>query len=372
MERAQLPFMAAGLDVPWYISRGNHDGLIQGNAPASTDLFRAIAIGCLKVFPNAASTRGFAGESADELFAAFSDPTSSRRCSPAARPSRRTRTAGSSPSPSTARCVGNPKRTASATRRRPSCASAGTPATTRSRPSKGLRFISLDTVAEGGGENGNLDDPQYRWLQASWRRRKTQKQLVVVFGHHTLGTMDNTRTDEGAGMCDPADEPGCDRDPRNSTPLHRGPAGPSDPALFTANPNVIAYVTGHTHANRCASAGRQGRGFWQINTASHIDWPEQSRPSSHGQRDGTLSLFGTLLDSAAPPPPPRPGPRALTTTRRSSPRSAARSPQRPAAGRDEGLAAADAGSKRGRARATATWSCSAGPGNRGEEIQPLP
>ena len=33
MERAQAPFVAAGLDVPWYISRGNHDGLIQGNAP---------------------------------------------------------------------------------------------------------------------------------------------------------------------------------------------------------------------------------------------------------------------------------------------------------------------------------------------------
>ena len=54
MERAQAPFIAAGLDVPWYISRGNHDGLIQGNAPASTDLFRAIATGCLKVFPSAA------------------------------------------------------------------------------------------------------------------------------------------------------------------------------------------------------------------------------------------------------------------------------------------------------------------------------
>ena len=43
LEAAQRPFQAAGLDMPWYISRGNHDGLIQGNAPASEDLFRAIA-----------------------------------------------------------------------------------------------------------------------------------------------------------------------------------------------------------------------------------------------------------------------------------------------------------------------------------------
>ena len=33
------------------------------------------------------------------------------------------------------------------------------------------------------------------------------------------------RVDERAGKCDPADEPGCDRDPRRSTPLHRGTEG---------------------------------------------------------------------------------------------------------------------------------------------------
>ena len=99
--------------------------------------------------------------------------------------------------------------------------------------------------------------------------------------------MNNTRTDERAGKCDPADEPGCDRDPRKSTPLHRGLAGKkSISALFAANPNVIAYVSGHTHANRVDFfKGGKGRGFWEINTASHIDWPEQSRDDrGHGQQ----------------------------------------------------------------------------------------
>ena len=36
MNRAQRPFNARGLVVPWYTSRGNHDGLLQGNAPASS------------------------------------------------------------------------------------------------------------------------------------------------------------------------------------------------------------------------------------------------------------------------------------------------------------------------------------------------
>ena len=146
---------------------------------------------------------------------------------------------------------------------------------------------------------------------------KRKEQLVIAFGHHTLETMDNTRDDEGAGKCDPADEPGCDRDPRKSTPMHRGLAGKQTiKALFAANPNVISYVSGHTHANRVDFfKGKKGRGFWEINTASHIDWPEQSRTIEvMDNKDGTLSLFGTLLDSAAPAAAPAPGTSALTMT----------------------------------------------------------
>ena len=61
--------------VPWYVSRGNHDGLVQGNAAASTDLFRAIAVGCLKVFPTPqVDPAQFAGADESALFRRFSDP----------------------------------------------------------------------------------------------------------------------------------------------------------------------------------------------------------------------------------------------------------------------------------------------------------
>jgi hypothetical protein len=98
--------------------------------------------------------------------------------------------------------------------------------------------------------------------------------------------------------------------------MHRGTKGKGTiKALFAANPSVIAYVAGHTHANRVGFyKGRKGHGFWQINTASHIDWPEQSREIEvMDNRDGTLSLFGTLLDSAAPAAAPAPGPAAAFT-----------------------------------------------------------
>ena len=322
MERAQVPFRAAGLDVPWYISRGNHDGLIQGNAPASTELFRVIATGCLKVFPNPLiDPARFAGLDEAALFRQFSDPAfissllaGGRRVPPdpdrriiskaeyralMARGSRNAHGFGATP-PAELR------------------ASRGTASYFAVRPARGTRFVSLDTVAEGGGQNGNVDDPQYRWLRSVLRAARKRDELVVVFGHHTLETMDNTTADEAAGACSPADEPGCDTDPRRSTPLHRGLAGRNTVrALLADHPNVIAYVAGHSHANGVRFyRGSKGRGFWQVNTASHIDWPQHSRLLElFDNGDGTLSLFGTMLDSAAPQAAPAPGPAASLSSR---------------------------------------------------------
>ncbi|MGA2036604.1 MAG: TIGR03767 family metallophosphoesterase, partial [Acidimicrobiales bacterium] len=42
-------------------------------------------------------------------------------------------------------------------------------------------------------------------------------------------------------------------------------------------------------------------GFWEINTASVIDFPQQARiVELVDNRDGTLSIFGTMIDSLAP------------------------------------------------------------------------
>ncbi len=50
-----------------------------------------------------------------------------------------------------------------------------------------------------------------------------------------------------------------------------------------------------------AHAAPSGGGFWEITTASHIDWPQQVRAIEIADNgDGTLSIFGTMVDSAAP------------------------------------------------------------------------
>ena len=48
LDAARKPFKATGLGMPWYAAYGNHDGLIQGNAPASGP-FAAISTGSTKI-----------------------------------------------------------------------------------------------------------------------------------------------------------------------------------------------------------------------------------------------------------------------------------------------------------------------------------
>jgi metallophosphoesterase (TIGR03767 family) len=305
MDAAQRPFTAEGLKVPWYDARGNHDGLVQGNAPASEPLFRSIAVGCLKVFPGPGfDPAPFAGASASQLFRSFGDPAFITQLLAGARqvaPDPDRRFVGKAEFRRLLR-TGDHAHGLGYTDRSQLRASKGT-ASYYAFTRGSLRFIALDTVAEGGNQSGNLDDPQYRWLAGELQAARRADQLVIVYGHHTMATMDNVLPDEDAKPCTTADEPGCDRDPRLSTPIHRGLAGPqSVRALLDGTPNVVAYVAGHTHENKVdffAAGG--GHGFWQINTASHIDWPEQSREIEvMDNRDGTLSLFGTLLDTAAP------------------------------------------------------------------------
>lgn len=87
-ERANEPFEAVGLGMPWYSAFGNHDALVQGNSPEAyagpggvfdpttpigpatevfDPVFNAVATGCIKVKQPAAAQRE-AAEDAQEAF----------------------------------------------------------------------------------------------------------------------------------------------------------------------------------------------------------------------------------------------------------------------------------------------------------------
>jgi metallophosphoesterase (TIGR03767 family) len=317
LDRAQRPFTAQGLKVPWYAVRGNHDGLVSG-VFAATGIFRGLATSCIKVFPNKDLDEDKYADDEDGQCTLCDDLGNSEFVQD------QLANAGVTP-PDPDRKLVTPPEYKSLHGKRNNAHGWGFVNRTELKRSKnaaayyafthnGVRFIGIDTVAEAGGESGNIDDPQYRWLERELKRAQRAGQLIIPFGHHTLETMTVRRADEEAEECGDTPVPGCDLDPRTSTPIHRGLAGPKNiRALFLKYRNVIAYVNGHTHDNAITGFKRSGRGFWSVNTSSVTDWPQQSRLIDvMDNRDGTLSLFATMIDHASPLNTPAPGSTVFT------------------------------------------------------------
>ncbi|MCT2590486.1 TIGR03767 family metallophosphoesterase [Streptomyces sp. N2-109] len=123
--------------------------------------------------------------------------------------------------------------------------------------------ISLDTTRPGGHYQGALGADQLRWLERELKQHRDD--YVLVFSHHT-----GTSTPEG---------------------------GAELISLLKRNPHVLAWINGHSHRNTVTAHGT----FWEITTASHIDFPQLARTIELADNgDGTLSLFTTLIESAAP------------------------------------------------------------------------
>lgn len=161
---------------------------------------------------------------------------------------------------------------------------------------QGVTGITLDTVNRAGYADGSLDQAQFQWLEQQLIANSSKyydtngtlvtsanpDRLIVAFSHHNSFTMNIVLTD--------ADNP---------APRFKG----SDLiALFKRFPNMVLWVNGHSHFCKVAAHPDPKGGFWEINTPSHIDYPQQSRiVEVLDNQDGTLSFFGTLVDHQAPP-----------------------------------------------------------------------
>jgi hypothetical protein len=74
--------------------------------------------------------------------------------------------------------------------------------------------------------------------------------------------------------------------------------------LLLRHPSVIGLVAGHSHRNRITPYKSGGRGFWEIVTSAHADWPQQSRIIDlYDNRDGTLSITTRVIEHSSPPRP---------------------------------------------------------------------
>jgi metallophosphoesterase (TIGR03767 family) len=117
-----------------------------------------------------------------------------------------------------------------------------------------LTLIALDTVNPFGGWQGSIDQEQFIWLKDELEKKSLR--YVVITSHHPIQTLVNGYSNE------------------------TGPRVLSDDikSLLIEKPNVIAWICGHNHRNRIEYFGPSPeKGFWQIETASLIDWPQQGR-----------------------------------------------------------------------------------------------
>jgi hypothetical protein len=109
--------------------------------------------------------------------------------------------------------------------------------------------------------------------------------LVIVFSHHGIDTLTNTRT---------------------------GPAGPGEEPLLGAAEilallhrfrNVVLWLNGHTHTNAIRprrDPDDPARGFWEVTTCAIVDWPCQARLVEIIDAGGCLSIVCTMVDYDTP------------------------------------------------------------------------
>ena len=270
------PFVSTGVGLPWYQTFGNHDGLMQGNAPSNPAL-NEITVGGLKVEglpPGLDPCDSFEILRSNPM-ALFTGPAH-----PITSDKRR-------------RIVKRSEYIAEHFRTTGAPAGHGFTAANRANGTAyyvidshpGFRLIVLDTVNPGGYADGSIGKKQFTWLKA--RLAEVPDKLVMVFSHHGLRSLNNPVI-----APDPFD--------LASNDLPRIMADQVEAALHL-HPNVIAWVDGHTHNNVVQPRPGGSGGFWDVGTAAHVDWICQSRLIEVlDNGDGTLSIVCTMIDHAAP------------------------------------------------------------------------
>jgi|GEM_PF-1250613 len=176
-----------------------------------------------------------------------------------------------------------------------------------------FRMIVLNTIIDGQNTrlpgnllknpfalaDGTVDAQQFQWLQDELAMAYENEQLVVLFSHHP-------------------DLSFVDFSPLSALVPIEVTAAELD-AELASWPHLIAWVAGHTHRHRIRAfdvsedTGSNGtvevdvdckvaddcRGFWQIETSSLIDAPQQQRLIEiFDNDDGTGVIRGTVLNHA--------------------------------------------------------------------------
>ena len=268
---ARRPFPATGLGLPWYAVHGNHDNMIQGTV-APEGWLRQFPVGSVKLVTPPDDLD--AGELFEHFYRAEGDALLEL-----GRGFQLTVTPDPGRAPVTRadhikehfRTAGQPAGHGYGDRN----VADGTAYYAFDHGA--VRCVVLDTVNHHGGWQGSIDTTQLSWLEAELTASAARP--VVLFSHHPLETLSNDARPPGAAR--------------------RVLAGELREVLL-GHPCVVAWLNGHTHVHSVTPVtDGTGAGFWQVTTASHIDWPQQARIVEILATADGLAIACTVIDSAA-------------------------------------------------------------------------
>ena len=154
-----------------------------------------------------------------------------------------------------------------------------------------IRFLVLDDLENRstpanplnlGQNHGFLDAKRYRWLIHELDKGQKEGKLMIIAAHIAIGISPPTPR---AGWLDPVMEANI-------------------VAKLHTYPNLLMWMCGHYHRNNVTALpspdpSHPELGFWVVETASLLQFPQQFRTFRITQNsDNTLSLFVTSIDPA--------------------------------------------------------------------------
>lgn len=237
LDAVRSPFVATGLKHPWLAVHGNHDALLQGTV-VPDELLRTLAMSSEKIVE-------LSDEEAIQALQQVSEIGPAKYPAP--------------PSPVTTSVTADPARDFVQPHMWGAYIlnSESTDFESKKywrRDFEKITILALDTVNPYGGWQGSIDQEQFDWLKNSIESLRDR--YVIITSHHPVEDIFNSYTP------------------------HQQPRvlGIQIEAFLISQPHVIAWICGHTHRNQISYHGPdKRRGFWQIETSSLIDWPQEGR-----------------------------------------------------------------------------------------------
>ena len=157
-----------------------------------------------------------------------------------------------------------------------------------------IKVIVLDDTQKDddpdvhGYAHGSLDRERYEWLVRELNEGQTKGKLMIIAAHVPIGVED----------------PDSERGPFMAWSAIAEVSENELIGKLHTFPNLILWVSGHRHKNsvtplKSPDNNRPELGFWQIETASLRDFPQQFRTFQIVRNsDNTVSIFTTNVDPA--------------------------------------------------------------------------